>query len=84
MRALGFRDAVRAVHGWEAKERSWTYPNGGGYRLDHLLARGADVRGAAYAHGLREEGLSDHSALAVDLAFRPSGREAGDERTAAG
>jgi exodeoxyribonuclease III len=69
LRDLGFRDAVRAVVGWEAKERSWTYPNGGGYRLDHLLARGAEVTAAAYAHGLREAGLSDHSALAVDLAF---------------
>ena len=63
-------DAFRAVHGWEAKERSSTYPNGGGYRLDHVLVRGAaDVRAAAYAHELRAAGLSDHSALAVDLAF---------------
>lgn len=73
LRALGFRDAVRAVLGWEAKERSWTYPNGGGYRLDHVLARGAAVAAAAYAHGLREAGLSDHSALAVDLAFSEAG-----------
>jgi exodeoxyribonuclease-3 len=69
LRHLGFRDAVRAVVGWKAKERSWTYPNGGGYRLDHVLARGGEVTAAAYAHGLREAGLSDHSALAVDLAF---------------
>ncbi|HSD80494.1 MAG TPA: endonuclease/exonuclease/phosphatase family protein [Solirubrobacteraceae bacterium] len=70
LRGLGFADTFRAVHGWEAKERSWTYPNGGGYRLDHVLVRGAaDVRAAAYAHELRAAGLSDHSALAVDLAF---------------
>lgn len=71
LRALGFHDALRAALGWEAKERSWTYPNGGGYRLDHLLARGARVTAAAYAHELREAGLSDHSALVVDLDVRP-------------
>jgi endonuclease/exonuclease/phosphatase family metal-dependent hydrolase len=70
LRDLGFADAFRAVHGWEVKERSWTYPNGGGYRLDHVLVRGADAVGAAgYAHDLRQAGLSDHSALAVDIAF---------------
>jgi endonuclease/exonuclease/phosphatase family metal-dependent hydrolase len=70
LRDLGFADAFRALHGWEVKERSWTYPNGGGYRLDHLLVRGAaDVRAAAYAHDLRQAGLSDHSPLAVDVAF---------------
>jgi endonuclease/exonuclease/phosphatase family metal-dependent hydrolase len=70
LRDLGFADAFRALHGWEVKERSWTYPNGGGYRLDHVLVRGADaIRAAAYAHDLRETGLSDHSALAVDVAF---------------
>ena len=72
LRALGFRDAVRAVLGWEAKERSWTYPNGGGYRLDHVLARGAEVTAAAYAHGLREAGLSDHSALARRPRLQPA------------
>jgi len=70
LRALGFVDAFRAVHGWEVKERSWTYPNGGGYRLDHVLVRGArTIRAAAYAHELRQAGLSDHSPLAVDVAF---------------
>jgi len=70
LRALGFVDAFRGVHGWEVKERSWTYPNGGGYRLDHVLVRGArTIRAAAYAHELRQAGLSDHSPLAVDVAF---------------
>jgi hypothetical protein len=50
LRSLGFVDAFRAVHGWKVKERSWTYPNGGGYRLDHVLVRGArTIRAAAYA-----------------------------------
>jgi endonuclease/exonuclease/phosphatase family metal-dependent hydrolase len=70
LREHGFADAYRAVHGWEAKDRSWTYPNGGGYRLDHVLVRGAgQVTAAAYAHHLREAGLSDHSALLVDVSF---------------
>ena len=74
LRDVGFRDAVRAVLGWEAKERSWTYPNGGRNCLDHVLARGAEATAAADAHGLREAGLSDHSALVVDLAFSPPAR----------
>lgn len=70
LRSLGFRDAFRAVHGWEARDRSWTYPNGGGYRLDHLLVRGARrIGAAAYAHELRVAGLSDHSALVAEIAF---------------
>jgi endonuclease/exonuclease/phosphatase family metal-dependent hydrolase len=70
LRSLGFCDAYRAVRGWEARDRSWTYPNGGGYRLDHLLVRGADrIGAAAYVHELRTAGLSDHSALVAEVAF---------------
>ena len=70
LRAHGFADAYRATHGWLAKDRSWTYPNGGGYRLDHVLVRGQrSITAAAYAHDLREAGLSDHSALVADVGF---------------
>jgi endonuclease/exonuclease/phosphatase family metal-dependent hydrolase len=66
--AHGFVDAFRSLHGYAAREASWTYPRGGGgYRLDHVLVRGLVPREAAYAHGWREAGLSDHSALVVDL-----------------
>jgi endonuclease/exonuclease/phosphatase family metal-dependent hydrolase len=40
---------------------------GGGYRLDHVFAAGLEVTAAAYHHGWRDEGLSDHSALEADL-----------------
>jgi len=33
----GFRDAFRERHGHAVKEVSWTWPRGGGYRLDHLI-----------------------------------------------
>jgi endonuclease/exonuclease/phosphatase (EEP) superfamily protein YafD len=39
----------------------------GGWRLDHVLVRGVDVLACAYAHEWRRMGLSDHSALVVDL-----------------
>lgn len=65
----GFRDAFRALHGYERRELSWEWPRwGGGYRLDHLVVS-ADVRApeVQYLHAWREEGLSDHSALVAAL-----------------
>jgi exonuclease III len=64
---------LRAEHGWTdafagAHERTWTYPRGkGGYRLDHALVKGVEVTARAYAHEWRLSGLSDHSAVLVDL-----------------
>jgi exonuclease III len=66
---IGFRDAFRAVHGYEARDISWAWQKwGGGYRLDHVFcsARLQPVA-AAYHHAWREGGLSDHSALEADL-----------------
>ena len=68
LRALGWTDAFRHVHGLARKERSWAWPNGGGYRLDHVLVSpGVEVRACEYLHELRTHGLSDHSGLVVDL-----------------
>ena len=64
---------LRAEHGWtdaflDAPERTWTFPRDrGGWRLDHVLVKGVDVVARAYAHDWRRSGLSDHSALLVDL-----------------
>jgi exonuclease III len=64
---------LRAEHGWQdafldAPERTWTYPgNKGGWRLDHVLTKGVEVAARAYAHEWRIEGLSDHSAIVVDV-----------------
>jgi exonuclease III len=70
---LGWTDCFRALHGYAAKEPSWTYPRGGGgYRLDHVFCSPDLVpRACAYHHDWREAGLSDHSALEADL--DPSG-----------
>jgi exonuclease III len=66
----GWRDAFRSLHGYAARDRSWTWPNGGGYRLDHVIvSRGIEVRRCEYLHVWREQGLSDHSALLAELAI---------------
>jgi exonuclease III len=65
----GFRDAFRALHGYERRELSWTWQRwGGGYRLDHLIVSAdVDVPEVTYLHDWREAGLSDHSPLLADL-----------------
>ena len=66
----GFRDAFRALNGFDSKEPSWEWPRyGGGYRLDHLIASAeVEVTTCAYRHDWRrEDKLSDHSALVAEL-----------------
>ena len=68
LRDAGWTDAFRAVHGYGSREASWTFKDDrGGWRLDHVLVHGLQPVGAAYAHEWRRAGLSDHSALVVDL-----------------
>ncbi len=60
----GWSDAFRSLHGYEARDRSWRTGRHPGYRLDHILVSPALASVAcAYDHSLREDGLSDHSAL---------------------
>ena len=72
LRDLGFVDAFRAVHGFGAREPSWTWRriagHAGGWRLDHVFCS-AELRpiAAGYHHAWRDAGLSDHSALEVDI-----------------
>ena len=70
----GFRDAFRALHGFESREPTWEWPRGGGYRLDHLIVSPElEVLDCSYRHDWRRElSLSDHSALVAELA--PAGR----------
>jgi exodeoxyribonuclease-3 len=66
----GFRDAFRALNGFEQKEPTWEWPrSGGGYRLDHLIASAeVEVTACSYRHDWRrEDRLSDHSALVAEL-----------------
>lgn len=67
---FGFRDAFRALHGYERKELSWQWQQwGGGYRLDHLIvSTEVDVDQVDYLHDWRQQaGLSDHSPLLATL-----------------
>jgi len=64
----GWSDAFRALHGYAARDRSWKTGRHPGYRLDHILIfPGLAALDCAYDHAVREEGLSDHSALAATI-----------------
>jgi exodeoxyribonuclease III len=66
---VGMVDAFRTLNGYEPRDVSWTWRRwGGGYRLDHVLAsKDLAITACAYIHEWRETGLSDHSALELDL-----------------
>src|SRR3954469_16477480 len=65
---LGWVDAYRSLHGYRERSASWTYAHDrGGWRLDHVLLHGLTPRAAEYVHDWRRAGLSDHSALVVEL-----------------
>jgi exonuclease III len=76
LRELGFVDAFRALHGYGAREPSWTWQriarHAGGWRLDHVFCS-AQLRpvAARYHHAWRDAGLSDHSALEVEVEVEP-------------
>jgi exodeoxyribonuclease III len=73
LRQRGWVDGYRALHGYGHRSASWTFAHDrGGWRLDHVLALGLEPTSAAYAHEWRRTGLSDHSALIVDLAPPPA------------
>jgi exonuclease III len=64
----GWRDAFRTLHGYDARDRSWKTGRRPGYRLDHVLVSAALTPVACgYDHSLREDGLSDHSAMWATL-----------------
>jgi exonuclease III len=68
LREHGWVDAFRALHGYGERHASWTFHGDrGGWRLDHVLLLGLQPINATYAHEWRRIGLSDHSALIVDL-----------------
>jgi exonuclease III len=75
LRDFGFTDAFRALHGYAEREPSWVYRRwGGGYRLDHVFTS-AELQpvAAEYHHDWRDAGLSDHSALEVEIRVRDTG-----------
>lgn len=65
----GWSDAWRRLHP-HGREFSWYSHRGRGFRLDHAFlspACGPRLRAAEFDHGVRERGLTDHSALLVEL-----------------
>ncbi len=76
--AAGFRDVWR--HRFpDRREFSWFSHRGNGFRIDHAcfsakLARRADA--IRYSHIEREDGLSGHSALLIDLRHSGGGHDA--------
>jgi exonuclease III len=72
---VGYRDAYRALHGYESRSPSWTWKviagHDGGWRLDHIFLSAPLLPVACqYHHDWREQGLSDHSALEADFEHR--------------
>lgn len=66
---LGWIDAWRHFHG-DAREYTWYSRAGNGFRIDHVLVSPSmlpRVVRADYSHSEREQGISDHSALVVEL-----------------
>ncbi len=65
-------DVYRRLHGFEHEDFSWYLRRKGrsiGRRFDHVFAsRALHPTGCRYLHFVREDGLSDHSALEVDFA----------------
>jgi endonuclease/exonuclease/phosphatase family metal-dependent hydrolase len=66
--ARGWRDAFRALHGYERRDRSWMSTAGYGYRLDHVIASPElEPVACEYVHEWRTRGLSDHSAIWAEI-----------------
>jgi exonuclease III len=69
IQAAGFRDVWRDRYP-EGREYSWYSHRGNGFRIDHAFASPRLARriGAIrYSHDERTTGLSDHSALLVEI-----------------
>jgi exodeoxyribonuclease-3 len=67
--SLGFVDAWRAKNPSQ-REFSWYSHKGSGFRIDHAFLSqplAGRLREAVYSHSERENGLSDHSVMVVDV-----------------
>jgi len=74
LRDAGLVDAFRALHP-DAREVSWAFSHGGGWRLDHVLASpSVRIEASGYHHDWRRAGLSDHAAMEADLLVESSTR----------
>jgi exodeoxyribonuclease-3 len=67
--AMGYTDAWRTSNGGK-REYSWYGHDGAGFRIDHAFVSGplkGAVRRCEYSHRERSSGLSDHSAMLLEL-----------------
>jgi exonuclease III len=66
---FGLVDAFRYQHGYRAQEFSWYTRSKVGRRFDHVFATPALLNRAdcRYLHAVREQRLSDHSAIVFDF-----------------
>jgi len=66
---LNYTDAFRLING-QVKEYSWFSHQGNGYRYDHSYiddSLSPITKNCFYLHNWREEGLSDHSPMVLEL-----------------
>lgn len=71
--AMGYEDAWRRMNSG-GREYSWFSHEGKGFRIDHALvsrALASRVKACWYSHNEREQGLSDHSMMVLELAPAP-------------
>jgi exonuclease III len=73
LKQAGWNDLYRQCHGEKAQDFSWISPRTGrGFRYDHAMASASLAQATShcqYVHEVREKGLSDHSALIVDVSI---------------
>jgi len=69
---LGLKDAFRTKNGYEKSSGSWFTNKGQGRRYDHIfLSEDLFIKSAFYEHEPRNQKLSDHSPIIVDLKTPP-------------
>lgn len=69
MSKLGYKDAFRHVYG-DVQEFSWYSHQGNGYRYDHTYVHDdllPIIKDCKYMHSWREQKLSDHSPMWIDI-----------------
>ncbi len=71
MEDMGWIDGWRRFHN-DKKEYTWYSSKGNGFRIDHIFCTpsfGKVLKNVVYSHQVREDKITDHSALIIDLDF---------------
>ena len=70
MSAMGWVDAWRTLHPDDREYTWYSRPRNNGFRLDHAFLSpelAPSLQSARHVHSTRAEGVTDHSAIVVDL-----------------